>query len=199
MHKEQQLLKVKNYVYHLFHKDGTGHDYYHMKRVAGMAKSISLEENGDPFICEAAGWMHDIGDKKLFSNPDEAVNNMTTFLNNIHINKKEINHIKAAIKDVSFSKGNQTPDTLEGKIVQDADRLDALGAIGIARTFAYGGSQNELIYHPERKEGTSIQHFYDKLLLLKDSMNTNTGKKLAKKRHRFMMNFLDHFYTEWDQ
>src|SRR5699024_6521805 len=150
-----------------------------MRRVAKMAKFISSEEHGDTFICEAAGWLHDIGDKKLFDTPDEAVKEMNTFLKDIQISDYEIQQIQVAMKDVSFSKGNKTPSTLEGKIVQDADRLDALGAVGIARTFAYGGAHNQLIHHPDKQDGTSIQHFYDKLLLLKDKMNTRTGKRLA--------------------
>jgi len=196
--KKQQLAKIHDYVYRLFHDDTTGHDYYHMRRVAKMAKFISSEEHGDTFICEAAGWLHDIGDKKLFDTPDEAVKEMNTFLKDIQISNHEIHQIQVAMKDVSFSKGAKTPTTLEGEIVQDADRLDALGAIGIARTFAFGGARNQLIHHPDKHPNTSIQHFYDKLLLLKDKMNTSTGKSLAMKRHTIMMEFLDHFYEEWE-
>jgi len=197
--KTQQLAKIHDYVYVLFHDDSTGHDYYHMKRVAKMAKFISSEERGDTFISEAAGWLHDIGDKKLFNTPVEAIKEMNTFLRDIQISDHEIHQIQVAMKDVSFSKGDKTPTTLEGKIVQDADRLDALGAIGIARTFAYGGARNQLIHHPDKQDKTSIQHFYDKLLLLKDKMNTSTGKSLAMKRHIIMMEFLDHFYEEWEE
>lgn len=198
MDKEQKLLKLNEYAYQLFRDDVTGHDYFHMKRVAQMAKFISKEEQGDQFISEAAGWVHDVGDKKLFDDPDEATNKMLAFLNDIGLTAEMIHQIILAVADVSFSKGNLTPSTLEGKIVQDADRLDALGAIGIARTFAYGGAHNQLIYHPENQDGTSIQHFYDKLLLLKESMNTDTGKRLAEKRHLLMIHFLDEFHDEWD-
>src|SRR5699024_4276198 len=170
-----------------------------MKRVAKMAKFISLEEHGDSFISEAAGWLHDVGDKKLFDKPEKALKEMDAFLKDIQFDDKDIVGIKIAMLDVSFSEGGKTPTTLEGKIVQDADRLDALGAIGIARTFAYGGAHNQLIHHPDKQDKTSIQHFYDKLLLLKDKMNTSTGKSLAMKRHIIMMEFLDHFYEEWEE
>src|SRR5699024_11424076 len=105
----------------------------------------------------AAGWLHDIGDKKLFNTPVEAIKEMNTFLRDIQISDHEIHQIQVAMKDVSFSKGDKTPTTLEGKIVQDADRLDALGAIGIARTFAYGGARNQLIHHTDTQTKTSIK------------------------------------------
>lgn len=199
MDKIQQLVKIEDYVYNLFHDDTTGHNYYHMKRVAKMAKFISLEEHGDSFISEAAGWLHDVGDKKLFDKPEKALKEMDAFLKDIQIDDKEIVGIKIAMSDVSFSEGDKTPITLEGKIVQDADRLDALGAIGIARTFAYGGAHNQLIYHLEKHNGTSIQHFYEKLLLLSEKMNTNTGRNLARRRHNFMIEFLDKFDEEWEE
>lgn len=197
MNKEQQLIAIRDYIYNLFHNDITGHDYYHMKRVASLAKDIAHHEHVDSFLCEVAAWVHDVGDKKLTSNPAQAVKNLDVFLKQIDFTNNDIIRVKQTIEDISFSKGNLTPNTIEGKIVQDADRLDAIGAIGIARTFAYGGANSQLIYSEVKNEGTSIQHFYDKLLKLKDSINTKRAKELAQERHRFMIMFLDQFQQEW--
>lgn len=190
------LNAIRDYVYKLFHDDATGHDYYHMERVARMAKAIAREEGADLFICESAAWLHDIGDKKLFSKPEQARSEMDVFLKKIGSDRTTIEQINEAIKDVSFRKGS-TPATLAGKIVQDADRLDAIGAIGIARVFAYGGTREQLIYNDDKPENTSIQHFYDKLLKLKGRMNTETAKEIAQNRHIFMENYLNQFYSEW--
>lgn len=196
MEKELQIHAIGNYVYDLFQDDVTGHDYYHMKRVARLAKHIASEEYANEFICEAAAWIHDIGDRKLFSDPVTASEDLLIFLHSIFVTDKQISFITDAIKDVSFSKGVTTPGTLEGKIVQDADRIDAIGAIGIARTFAYGGANNQFIHHPTQKQ-TSIQHFDDKLLKLKDLMHTDTAIAIARKRHQFMEQFLEQFMEEW--
>ncbi|WP_404452800.1 HD domain-containing protein [Virgibacillus necropolis] len=194
--KKDQLQTIRDYVFELFHNDATGHDYYHMERVARMAKTIAEKEGADSFICETAAWLHDIGDKKLFTNPEQARNEMDDILTKIEIDRNSIELIYEAIKDVSFSKG-KTPATLAGEIVQDADRLDAIGAIGISRVFAYGGTKEQLIYHDENPENTSIQHFYDKLLKLKNLMNTPTAIKIAQERHAFMEAYLDQFFREW--
>lgn len=194
--KQKQIGAIQQYVKQLFATDATGHDYEHMRRVALVAKQIAMEEHADPFICEVGGWLHDIGDPKLFDDSITPVKNMNRFLQSIQLTSDEIQNINEAIKDVSFSRGG-IPKTLEGKIVQDADRLDAIGAIGIARTFAYGGANNQLIYSEEHRENTSIQHFYDKLLTLKDLMNTHYAKTLAAERHQFMKRFLNQFYKEW--
>lgn len=196
MDNVKRLSAIRDYVYNLFHDDATGHDFYHMKRVARMAKTIGVEEGANSFICESAAWLHDIGDKKLFTDPERTRSELDAFLMKIGIDRNTIEQIYQAIDDVSFSKGN-TPVTLEGKIVQDADRLDAIGAIGIARVFAYGGTREQLIYHDDKPENTSIQHFYDKLLNLKKRMNTHAAKEIANERHIFMENYLDQFYFEW--
>lgn len=193
---QTQLEKMYDYVEDIFKGDETGHDFYHMKRVAQMAKTIGLRENADVFICEAAGLLHDIGDHKLFLDPLKEMKKMEEFLQSISLSFDEIEEIKLAIKDVSFSKG-RVPFSLEGKIVQDADRLDALGAIGIARTFAYGGSRGKLLYDESDSKDTSIQHFYDKLLTLKELMHTSYAKKIAEERHEFMNNYLNVFFEEW--
>lgn len=197
MNEQQQLAEIQNYIYNLFHNDITGHDYYHMKRVASLAKDISHYEHADYFLCEVAAWVHDVGDKKLTPNPAQAVNDLDIFLKKINFTDEIIMQVKLIIKDISFSSGNLTPDTIEGKIVQDADRLDAIGAIGIARTFAYGGANSQLIYSEVDKKGTSVQHFYDKLFKLKSSINTVRGNELAQDRHNFTVNFINQFQKEW--
>lgn len=167
-----------------------------MERVAKLAGKIAKHENANEFVCEAAAWVHDIGDHKLFADPSKAWQDLKAFLVSLNLTEIQIMQIYDAVKDVSFSKGKQTPGTLEGKIVQDADRIDAIGAIGIARTFAYGGANNQLIHHTGKKN-TSVQHFYDKLLKLKGLMHTEMAQEIASERHIFMENFLDQFLKEW--
>lgn len=198
MKKDQQLQNIQQYIYKIFQKDVTGHDFFHMERVAKMAKHIAVQNNADPFICEVSGWVHDIGDYKLFNDPEKELEKLADFLTSIQFDSQDIERIFLAVKDVSFSKGDLIPETIEGKIVQDADRLDALGAIGIARTFAYGGIHGQLIYHPQRQKGTSIEHFYDKLLKLRYSMNTTEGAKIAEERHLILTDFLESFFEEWN-
>lgn len=192
---DKQFEAIRNYVHRIFAEDATGHDYEHMKRVAGMAREIAIHEGIDPFLCEVAAWLHDIGDRKLFTNPELATAEMNELLTSIHFSKQQIDEINQIISTVSFQKG-LIPVSIEGKIVQDADRIDALGAIGIARTFQYGGANNQPIYQKGNRS-TSVQHFYDKLLKIKDLMHTNYAKRLAAERHAFMENFLEQFYKEW--
>ncbi|WP_106497449.1 HD domain-containing protein [Lentibacillus sp. Marseille-P4043] len=196
MRKDEQLKKIQTYVMNHFQEDTTGHDFFHMKRVAKTARMIAEQEFADLFICEAAAWLHDIGDHKLFTNPTKALQELDLFLESIGLATSNIKQIKTAMRDVSFSKG-AVPTTLEGKIVQDADRIDAIGAIGIARTFAYGGAKGQFIYHDTYKDNTSIQHFYDKLLTLKECMHTKTAKQIACERHKFMETYLEQFFREW--
>nr|WP_255639616.1 HD domain-containing protein [Aquibacillus saliphilus] len=196
MNKQKIVEKVESYVYDLFKNDDTGHDYYHMKRVAYMARHIAESESADEFIAEVGGWLHDIGDKKLFKEPLLVKKDMYSFLERLNLTVEQLSQIEKAVSGVSFS-GGQKPLSKEGEIVQDADRLDAIGALGIARTFAYGGSNQQLI-HSDESKNTSIQHFYDKLLLLKDLINTDTAKKLAEERHQFMNLYLEQFYSEWN-
>ncbi|GGC87752.1 phosphohydrolase [Thalassobacillus devorans] len=195
MDKDLFLKRIESYVKGLFENDVTGHDYFHMKRVAKKARQIAEKEGAHLFVTEAAGWLHDIGDAKLFADSNQARKMMNDFLMELKVPAEMITDIETAIEDVSFSKG-KVPDTLEGRIVQDADRLDAIGAVGIARTFAFGGAKGQLI-HDEEQGNTSIQHFYDKLLTLKDKMNTESAKQEALERHEFMEAYLKHFYQEW--
>ncbi|GAA0611205.1 HD domain-containing protein [Virgibacillus siamensis] len=196
MNNENKLTAIRRYVFSIFNNDATGHDFYHMKRVADAARTIAEAENANSFICEAAAWIHDIGDGKLFADQSEAISDLRAFLLSNGVTEDETRRILQAAKDVSFRKGN-IPETLEGKIVQDADRLDAIGAVGIARTFAYGGSKGQLIWNSAEKDNSSIQHFYDKLLLLKGLMNTDSAIRIAEERHRFMEMYLEQFFSEW--
>ncbi len=161
-----------------------------------MATYIAQKESADCFICEAAGWLHDVGDVKLFKNPQKSIQHLEAFLKAISISNEEIIQIKLAIENTSYSKGKM-PCTLEGGIVQDADRIDAIGAIGIARTFAFGGAKGQAIFHHTSKQNTSIHHFYDKLLLLKDTMNTASAREIANERHKFLEVYLQQFLNEW--
>ena len=191
-----------------------GHDWFHIERVWKLSKKIAEKEGGNLEVIELSALLHDIADPK-FHNGDEtlALKISKDFLEEIHVNAELIEQVLSVIKNISFKNRAEAPENppLELQIVQDADRLDAIGAIGIARTFNFGGFKNNLMYHPEIKpnlgmnkeeykksNGTTINHFYEKLLLLKDLMNTETAKKIASERHNFMLQFLDEFYKEWN-
>jgi uncharacterized protein len=191
-----------------------GHDWFHIERVYKNALLIAKEESCNLEVVQLAALLHDIADSK-FHNGDETIGPRTAknFLEQENVCKETIAHVLAIIENISFKGGNfeQQFHSKELDIVQDADRLDAIGAIGIARTFNYGGFKNRAIYDPEIKPNLSmskeeyknttaptINHFYEKLLLLKDKMNTPTGKKIAAKRHTFMELFLNQFYNEWE-
>ena len=191
-----------------------GHDWFHIERVWKLSKKIAEKEGGNLEVIELSALLHDIADPK-FHNGDEtlALKISKDFLEEIHVEDELIEQVLFVIKNISFKNRAEAPENppLELQIVQDADRLDAIGAIGIARTFNFGGFKNNLMYHPEIKpnlgmnkeeykksNGTTINHFYEKLLLLKDLMNTETAKKIASERHDFMLQFLDEFYKEWN-
>lgn len=193
MEQKEVLKKIEHFVEKHFNQDSSGHDVEHMKRVAVWARNIAIEEGDDPFLCEVAGWLHDIGDRKLFKNPEEAVRGRDDLLRTVGFSEQDVETIGSAIETVSFSKG-QVPCSLTGTIVQDADRLDAMGAIGIARAFAYGGTRNQPIYSSGGQ--SSIGHFHEKLIHLSTLMNTESGKKEAEYRHHFMVRFLEEFDRE---
>lgn len=191
-----------------------GHDWFHTERVWKLARKIQKLEGGNLQIIELSALLHDIADPK-FHNGDEdlALELSEKFLKNQNVESEIIEKVLFIIKHISFKNRKEAPENLplELKIVQDADRLDAIGAIGIARTFNFGGFKNNLMYHPDIKpnmnqtkeeykasNGTTINHFYEKLLLLKDGMNTLYAKKLAEERHQFMLLFLEKFYQEWE-
>ncbi len=194
-----------------FATDSSGHDWFHIDRVRNMAMKIAATESGNLFLIEMAALLHDLDDWKLGNGDDVSKTNQ--WLTQIEIDKQDALAIEKIINQVSFKgAGVETKaESIEAKIVQDADRLDAIGAIGIARTFAYGGNKNRLLYDPEIKPqlhnsfeeykkttAPTINHFYEKLLLLKERMNTETAKILAKERHRYMEDFLSQFFSEWD-
>lgn len=192
----------------------SGHDWFHIERVYKNALLIAKNENCDQTIVELGALLHDIADSK-FHDGDETIGPKTArkFLESENIDEKIIKEVIFIIENISFKGGNfkKKIATIELQIVQDADRLDAIGAIGIARTFNYGGFKNRQIYNPEilpnlemtkeeykKNNAPTINHFYEKLLLLKDKMNTETGKKIAQGRHQYMESFLEQFYKEWN-
>ncbi|MGN6492882.1 MAG: HD domain-containing protein [Agriterribacter sp.] len=197
MTQEQILHSVKQQIYDTFSGEGTGHDYFHIERVVRNAVKIAREEKADLFLTELAAWLHDVGDHKLNNGVDQSQEQIAALLQPLKVPTQIIDQVTGIVSQVSFSKG-KTAETLEAKIVQDADRLDAIGAIGLARVFAFGGSKHREIYNPDSPEQTSIQHFYDKLLLLKGKMNTSSAKQLASDRHRYLEEFLQQFYKEWN-
>ncbi len=191
-----------------------GHDWFHIERVYKNALLIANGENCDILIVQLGALLHDIADSK-FHDGDETVGpkKARLFLESKNVPENKIVPVINIIENISFKGGHEAKkfSSLELDIVQDADRLDAIGAIGIARTFNYGGFKNRAIYHPEIKpnlhmskeeyknsEAPTINHFYEKLLLLKDKMNTKTGKEIAAQRHEFMELFLNQFYDEWN-
>lgn len=191
-----------------------GHDWFHIERVWKLSKKIADSETCNLQVVELAALLHDIADPK-FHDGDEtlALKISREFLEGQSVSAEIIDQVLFIIQNISFKNRGEVPAVLpiELQIVQDADRLDAIGAIGIARTFNFGGFKNNLMYHPElppkigqskqdykKSNGTTINHFYEKLLLLKDLMNTDSGRKLAEERHAFMLLFLEQFYREWN-
>lgn len=199
MMNEELIQAAKEYAQSIFAGDSSGHDYYHTLRVHALARNIATLEQADVLTVELAALLHDVDDHKLSPKTAETKENAVTFLRKHHIDEEQIQRIVHIIDQISFSRNTLPPDTLEGQCVQDADRLDAIGAIGIARTFAFGGSHGRAIHDPTGEDrGSSIAHFHDKLLLLKDRMNTVTGRFLAMNRHKVLLDFLEEFQKEWD-
>ena len=191
---------IKCFVYNKLEHEESGHDKWHIERVRKLAVFIAEKEKANFFIVELAAILHDLIDEKLKESIRVDILEVEKMLKMQNVKKDVRNEILTIIDSISFRKNiNQNELSLEGKIVQDADRLDAIGAIGIARTFSYAGSRGHIIYHPkEKNEPNAIQHFHDKLLKLKDLMNTETAKHIAEERHEFLQNYLKQFYTEWD-
>ena len=205
------LRQTEDYVRQLFENEGTGHDWWHIHRVRNIALKIAETEGGNLFIIEMSALLHDVDDWKI--NNDEKVSKTVDWLNNIKMPQSETEKILEIIDQVSFKGAGvkNSAATIEAKIVQDADRLDAIGAIGIARTFAYGGSKGRPIYLPgikpenhdnfesyKKTSAPTINHFYEKLLLLKNRLNTTAAIEIAKNRHTFMETFLEQFFKEWN-
>lgn len=201
------------YIKELFSGDSSGHDYYHTVRVYKLAVEIAKQENADVNIVQLAALLHDVDDSKLSPETHDTKKNAVDFMAANKVDAEVMEAVCKIIEEVSFAGTDSVePSTIEGKCVQDADRLDAMGAIGIARTFAYGGSRGRTLYDPDispqmgmgkeeyqkNQNTTSINHFYEKLLLLKDMMNTAMGKKLAEHRQAVMEEFLAEFMAEWE-
>lgn len=195
-------------------EDTTGHDYFHIMRVRTLAARLAALEGADVFVVELAALLHDIADWKFHGGDlNEGPRVASEWLQSIGEKPQTIERVAAIIKEVSYKGAGvrTTPASLEGKVVQDADRLDALGAIGIARTFAYGGRFERQMYDPDRPpvmhqsfeeyknaKGTTLNHFYEKILLLKDRLNTESARALAEERHKYVADFVERFLLEWE-
>lgn len=210
---QQLISKTCDFVKHKLDGAEAGHDWFHVERVWKISKIIAQYEVCDTLVVELSALLHDIADPKFHAGDETlALKISSEFLEREGVDAETIEKVLFIIKNISFKNRGELPADLpiELKIVQDADRLDAIGAIGIARTFNFGGFKNNLMYHPDippklnmskdeykKNSGTTINHFYEKLLLLKDLMHTAKARELASERHVFMENFLQQFYREW--
>jgi len=214
MNNQQIIKNTEEFVKNALKNAEGGHDWFHILRVWNNAKLIAKNENVDGFVVELGALLHDIADSK-FHEGDETIGPKIAreFLESQQVDDSIIVHIENIISNISFKGGNfeQKFNSPELEVIQDADRLDAIGAVGIARTFNYGGFKNRPLYNPEispdlnqtkeaykNSEAPTINHFYEKLLLLKDRMNTVTGRDIAAGRHLYMEHFLSQFYDEWN-
>lgn len=215
MDKLTVIERTKEYVQTLLTDNDVSHDWWHIQRVSKMACYLAEKEQADLFIVEMSALLHDIDDWKFNQNnePDD-IPNAKSWLEELLLPQEVSNAICEVIRTISFRGAmteSNTVKSIEAAVVQDADRLDAMGAIGIARTFSYGGHTSRVLHDPARKpmvhktfkeykknEGTTLNHFHEKLLLLKDRMNTDSAKKIAENRHVFMEKFLEQFLHEWD-
>ncbi|MBM7840034.1 uncharacterized protein JOC54_003314 [Alkalihalobacillus xiaoxiensis] len=206
---EEIVVQAEDWVKELLNEEKTGHDWHHIRRVTTIAKQIAIEENANLFVVTLASLFHDLADDKIMPSEAEGIQLIEKWLIEHQVDESTIAEISDIIKTISFSKG-ATLQSIEAKIVQDADRLDAIGAIGVARTFQYAGAKGHAYYDPtlsvrenmtkeEYRLGktSAIHHFYEKLLKLKSQMHTNTAQKIAEERHQFMENFLEQFFHEW--
>jgi uncharacterized protein len=214
MNEEAILSQTEKYIKNKMAGEGSGHDWWHVYRVRKTAVHIVKQEKADLFTVQLASLLHDISDWKFNDGDFEAGPGLARkWLEGLKVGEEIISNVCGIIKGISFKGAGVTAkmSTPEGMIVQDADRLDAIGAIGIARTFAFGGHRGQEIFNPDIRpewhnsfeeykncNGSTINHFYEKLLLLKDLMNTETARRIAVERHRYMEQFLDRFFREWD-
>lgn len=216
MDRQDVLNQTVKYVQDTLEGDASGHEWWHVYRVWQLAKTIGAKEQADMFVVELGALLHDIADWKFHDGDIEIGPRKTTdWLTKLGLEQSIVEQVAYIVRHISYRGGTNTHvmETLEGKIVQDADRLDALGAIGIARTFAFGGAHGRAMYDPDHKPqdfdsfdefrkniktGTTINHFYEKLLRLKDGMHTEAAKQIAEDRHTYMEGFLNEFYGEWD-
>ena len=210
--KDEIIQRAMCYVKTFYAEEYSGHDYWHTMRVFNMASKIAEIEKADIFIVKLAALLHDVDDKKLSPETHKNMDNTVKFFKENNIDENTCEQICEIIAQISY-KGNETTaaHSIEGKCVQDADRLDALGAVGIARIFTYGGNNNRPMYDPDIKPNmnmsakeyvsspiTSINHFYEKIFNLKEMMNTQTARKLAEHREKYMKDYLEEFFGEWN-
>lgn len=212
MNEKEILTKIKEKVKYLLKNEATGHDHYHIERVVNNTLKICKTENCDVFYAELIAWLHDVGDYKIHGGMDKTAEIIPELLAEFNFSEEKLHEIITDVQSVGFKGGfGEKNAKIEVQIVQDADRLDAMGAIGIARAFAYGGKKRRLLHDPEfnkeefrseeeykNSSAPTLQHFYDKLLKLKYLMNTETGKKLSLDRHEFLETYLRQFYREWN-
>lgn len=213
MEKETIIQKTEHFVKEKLADDASGHDWWHIERVRRLGGYLAKQEGADVFIVEMAALLHDIADEKIAGSEESGLHTVQQWLRQLPIAQAVYEHIVSAISTVSYKGGHgHPPQTVEAMVVQDADRLDAIGAIGIARAFMYAGNRGHLLYDPtlpvretmtkeqyRHERSTAIHHFYEKLLKLKDLLNTESAKKLAEHRHQFLEQFLQQFYREWDE
>ena len=212
MVKDRLLRDLQNKILNKFKSQEAAHDYWHIKRVVKTAKYLAEIEGADSFIVETAAWCHDVGDHKL-NELESAESQITQLLNGLDYPAAVCKEVVSIVESVSYSKskGKASSLSIEAQVVQDADRLDAVGAIGIARCFAYAGHKGHAIYQSEKafdwnencenfnkKDDSAIAHFYEKLLLLKDLLNTASAKAVGEERHVFMEHYLKQFSSEWN-
>ena len=212
MDKIAVIEQAEQFVKEKLAHDFSGHDWWHIERVRKTAVTIAREEQADGFICELAALLHDVADEKLFGDEEAGLRELRAWLTEHDVPLSDTAHIIEIIATMSFKGGSRPPmRTLEGRVVQDADRLDAIGAVGISRVFAYSGAKGRPVHDPtvaprenltkeQYRSGndTAINHFHEKLLKLKDLMNTAYGRQLAEERHAFMELYLERFHREWE-
>ncbi|WP_435169125.1 HD domain-containing protein [Paenibacillus glycanilyticus] len=210
--KEKMIREAEKFSRSVLENDTSGHDWWHIHRVVQMAKRIAREEGADPFVCTIAALLHDVADEKLNPSKEAGLQKVEAWLEANLPEEEHRAHVMDIISNMSYNGGKNPPmRTLEGKVVQDADRLDAIGAISIARAFVYAGWKGTPIHDPatpprgemtaeEYRNGksTAINHFHEKLLKLKDLVNTDAARKIAEERHLYMEQFVERFYEEWD-
>lgn len=209
---QQRLLReAAEFAREQLSRDSSGHDWWHIERVVALARRIAREEGADVFVCELAALLHDVADYKIAGDEETGLRNVREWLAAHAADEATAAAVMEIVSTMSFGGGNRPPmRTLEGRVVQDADRLDAIGAIGVARAFAFGGTRGRPLYDPaesprayesrdayHKSTSSTIMHFHEKLLLLKDRMNTAYARRLAERRHEYMVAFLREFDAEW--